>query len=283
MDKSLRSNVNELSVTKSAIKLALRSPAGAKAVWAIVEGEDDVLFYGRMLDDDNVAVKIAEGDDGKNGYKNVETLVEQISKEEKLSRIFGIRDRDYTFFERPEHSFPDNIFVTDRRDLEMMLFESSSVISEMQSWTSCFTQVWSKVLPVARYIGYLRICNHINNYGCILREHIKPGKIWDFSIHDFIVSWKEMCASSLEQFISLEDVDKFVKDNELDGFSLYDICRGHDVIKLLSLALIQNEYNTKAIMKKMIDSYTLDDFRGTKLYGSIDSWQKEKKLRVLRS
>lgn len=43
------------------------------------------------------------------------------------------------------------------------------------------------------------------------------------------------------------------------------------------------QLNTKAIMKKMIDSYTLDDFQGTKLYGSIDSWQKEKKLRVLRS
>ena len=37
--------------------------------------------------------------------------------------IFGIRDRDYTSFEVLAHVFPDNVFVTDRRDLEMMLLE----------------------------------------------------------------------------------------------------------------------------------------------------------------
>ena len=283
MDKSLRSNTNVWSVTTAAIKQAMRSPAGAGTVWVIVEGEDDFWLYSRMFEDDLVAVRIAQGDDGKNGYKNVEAIVAQITEEDESEKICGIRDRDYTDFESTDHLFPDNIFVTDRRDLEMMLFESQSVISEMHEWTSSFTQVWTMILPVAMYLGYVRICNQANCLGIILRESIKPGKIWDFKKHDFKDSWRQVCSSSLEPSMSADDIDKFIVDSGLSGLSPYDICRGHDVIMLLSLALVKQEFAPDAITKRMINSYTIEDFQRTDLYKRIYAWQTQRNLKILRS
>ena len=53
MDKSLRSNTDELTGTKAAIKMAMRSPAGVRMVWTIVEGEDafeeNILFYKSLI------------------------------------------------------------------------------------------------------------------------------------------------------------------------------------------------------------------------------------------
>lgn len=282
MDKSLCSNTDELVGTKAAIKMALRSPAGSRAVWTIVEGEDDVRFYSRMLNKDVVTVKTSEGKDGKKGYKNVETIVAEIAAEESNAKIFGIRDRDYTSFEFPIHEFPENIFVTDRRDLEMMLFESPSVVSGLEIWTSSFSQVWQKVIPVARFLGYMRICNHVNDYGFVLRDSIKPGNIWDFSTHDFKLSWKSDCAAAMCEWVLEDDLEQFICVNDLPKYSEYDICRGHDVVKLLSLAFVRHEYTNKAITNKIIDLYTYKDFQRTNLYSMIQSWGSKRGLEVLR-
>lgn len=282
MDKSLRSNTNELVGTKAAIKMAMRSPAGSRTVWTIVEGEDDVRLYSRMLNEDAVTIKTSEGEDGKRGYKNVETIVVEIAKEDPNAKIFGIRDRDYTSFECPIHVFPDNIFITDRRDLEMMMFESPSVVLGLDKWTSCFTQAWNKIIPVARFLGYMRICNHVNDYGCVLRNSIKSGNIWDFSTHEFKSSWKSDCAVAMKEWISEDDLEQFISIRDLPTFSDFDICRGHDVVKLLSLSLIRNEYTNKAITNKIIDLYSYDDFRRTNLCSMIESWGSERNMEVLR-
>ena len=123
MDKSLQNCTDELQGTKAAIKMALRSPAGVKTVWTIVEGEDDVRFYSRMFNNETVTIKTSDGEDGRRGYKNVETIVGEIIKEENNVNIFGIRDRDYTSFERDEHIFPDNVFVTDNSNMNKINYQ----------------------------------------------------------------------------------------------------------------------------------------------------------------
>ena len=69
-DRSLRSNTDELAGTKAAIKMAMRSSVGSRTVWTIVEGEDDVRLYSRMLNEETVTIKTSEGKDGRKGYKN---------------------------------------------------------------------------------------------------------------------------------------------------------------------------------------------------------------------
>ena len=180
MDKSLRSNTDELLGTKAAIKMAMRSPIGARTVWTIVEGEDDVRLYSRMLNEDAVTIKTSEGEDGRKGYKNVESIVVEIAAEECNTKIFGIRDRDYTSFEEPVHVFPDNVFVTDRRDLEMMLLEAPSVQSSMINWTTDFVKAFKIAVEVGVVLGQLRLCNHINNFSVVFRDKLKHSRILSF-------------------------------------------------------------------------------------------------------
>ena len=281
MDKSLQNCTDELQGTKAAIKMALRSSAGVKTVWTIVEGEDDVRFYSRMFNNETVTIKTSVGEDGRRGYKNVETIVGEIIKEENNVNIFGIRDRDYTSFERDEHIFPDNVFVTDNRDLEMMLFAAPSVVSEMEMWASGFSQAWQRVVPVARHLGYVRICNHVNDYSCIIRATVKPGKLWDYNTHDFNPDWQSICSSALEEVISKADLDVFIEENRLSSVSTYDICRGHDVVKLLSLALVRKEFTSKSITNKIIEAYAIEDFQCTNLYADLLIWQRNRGVTVL--
>ena len=174
-----------------------------------------------------------------------------------------------------------DLFVTDNRDLEMMLFAAPSVVSEMEMWASGFSQAWQRVVPVARHLGYVRICNHVNDYSCIIRATVKPGKLWDYNTHDFNPDWQSICSSALEEVISKAELDVFIEENSLSYVSTYDICRGHDVVNLLSLALVRKEFTSKAITNKIIEAYAIEDFQRTNLYTDLLIWQRNRGVTVL--
>lgn len=283
MDKSLRSNTDELTGTKAAIKMAMRSPAGVRMVWTIVEGEDDVRLYNRMLNEDTVTIKTSEGEDGRRGYKNVESIVAEISAEDRKAKIFGIRDRDYTSFEVPVHIFPENVFVTDRRDLEMMLLESKSVQTAMINWTADFTKAFEIALEVGVVLGQLRLCNHIYNFSIVFRDKIKHSRIWNQNMHNLDINWRQYCRSVLNGYVSDEEITAFINRYQLDDVSPYDLCRGHDVLTYLSLALVKLEYSVPSITSRLINSYSAEDFQSTNLYAEIREWQLKNNVKVLKT
>ena len=45
--------------------------------------------------------------------------------------------------------------------------------------------------------------------------------------------------------------------------------------------LIKKEYSEKSIMLKMIEAYSLDDFKATQLYANIKEWQITEDVNVL--
>lgn len=280
-DKSLRSNTDELVGTKAAIKMAMRSPVGSRTVWTIVEGEDDVRLYSRMLNEDAVTIKTSQGDDGRKGYKNVESIVVEIMYEEPGAKIFGIRDRDYTSFEIPAYVFPDNVFVTDRRDLEMMLLEAPSVNNEMINWAPNFTKAISIALEVGVVLGQLRLCNHLNNLSIVFRDKLKQTRIWNQNTHKLEADWKQYCQSLMYDHLTDEEITTFIAEHELDEVSPYDLCRGHDVLKFLSLALVKLEYSVPSITSQLIKSYSKQDFQTTNLYADIRQWQMKNNVSVV--
>lgn len=79
-----------------------------------------------------------------------------------------------------------------------------------------------------------------------------------------------------------QDVNTFITTHKLDEESLYDVCRGHDMLQLLSLTLVDVQtYSEKSIMNKMIEAYDLNDFRATRLYASILTWQTSESVNAL--
>ncbi len=277
MLQSLQNTVHEPFGTKAAIRQALMSPAGLRVVWVVVEAEEDVVVYEKFMQPESTVVRTSESETGRKGYANVETIVREVKEEEARAHIMGIRDADYSRFEA-DYTVPENIFLTDRRDLEMMLLESESVKQALRSWTPDYDEAFGKCIPICRHFGYLRIYNDVYDLSVKFHDNLRPNKYWDFQQQAVTATWEQ---DSTAKFVELSegkctvaDVKAFITTHKLENENLYDVCQGHDLLKLLSLTLVHVQtYSVEFIMAKMTEAYTLDDFKSTQLYASIQAWQ----------
>ena len=160
----------------------------------------------------------------------------------------------------------------------MMLLEAESVKQSLRAWAPTYDQAFAKCVPICRHFGYLRIYNSLNGLFVAFHDNLKTVKYWDDNNHDLKQNWEQ---ESTSKFVSLavkdcsaEAFTEFVSTLSLDTEDFLYICRGHDVIPVLSKALIRNHiYSEANIMIKMTEAYTMDDFKATRLYASIQAWQ----------
>ncbi len=124
----------------------------------------DEAVYKRFMQPDTTVVKTSESETGRKGYANVEFIVREIKQEVPVAHIMGIRDADYSRYEE-EYTVSENIFLTDRRDLEMMLLETESVKHTLRVWLPMYDEAFAKCIPICRHFGYLRIFNWQNTEG----------------------------------------------------------------------------------------------------------------------
>lgn len=281
----LYETVREPQMTQESLKLALQSESGLSKVWVVVEGKGDVAVFSRLFSSSTISVKQGVDDKGNGGYTNVENIVNYINSDTPEANVFGIRDKDYTLYQTPPRVFPDNVFLTDRRDLEMMLSESPSVRDAFASIVD-FDRAERKVMPVLRYLGYQRIYIGCRNMLCAFEDVVKVSKVWDYSTHDLLADWKRNCDDGLQAKMSVtqDQLFQFIEEKRLEQESDYDVCRGHDYIGYVSRALINTaKYSENYISSTMYDSYSLQDFLGTNLCASILAWQNERGVIVVPS
>ena len=279
MLKSLRDTVCEPSGTQSAIRQALKSPTGLRVAWIVVEAEEDVAVYEKFMQRDSTVVKTSAGNTGRKGYANVEIIVRAIKEEESRAHIMGIRDADYSRY-KDGYSVPVNVFLTDRRDLEMMLLEANSVQQALRAWVPNYDEALDKCVPVCRHFGYLRIYNEVAGLSVKFHDHLRPSKYCDFRQQAMAIGWEQ---ESTAKFVALSeggctafDITSFIATHKLEDEELYNVCRGHDLLKLLSLTLIDVQtYSVSTIMAMITAAYSIKDFKATKLYASIQAWQTD--------
>lgn len=285
MTQSLKDTVQEPLGTKSAIRQAMMSPAGMRVVWVVVEAEDDLRVYSKFMNPDTTMVKTSKGADGRQGYANVEIIVKEIREEVSQAHIIGIRDADYSKY-KDDFKPVENVFFTDRRDLEMMLLESGSVRNALDKWMNGFEEVFEKCIPICRHFGYLRIFNDALKLNCRFHHHLSTRQFWDYSHQALQPDWEERCTvifiSLAGGACTLDDINGFIATKMLTKESVFDICRGHDLLHLLSLTMINvQEYSEERIAAKMTSAYSLEDFKYTQLYNSILLWQETESVSAL--
>lgn len=284
MSKSLRETVSEPIDTESAIRLALKTPNGLKVTWVIVEAEADVYVYEKLMLPDTTVVKTSVDDSGHKGYRNVEHIVCKIGSECPVAHIIGIRDADYSRYD-PTFTKTDNVFLTDFRDLEMLLLKSDTVLQSLKDWNHDFENVFQKCVSVCRHFGYMRIYNTVYDL-CVSFRELRGSKFWDFSSQSVATDWEQR---STDKFLELagsgltaDDFKAFVIERDLENEDPHYVCQGHDLISLLSLSLRNVKvYSEQAIMQRMMDSYSIDDFRQTQLYADILEWQEGAGVTIL--
>ena len=274
--KALQDTIQEPRITRDNLLMALKSPSGLSKVWVLLEGEADVTVYGRFFSEQTVSVKQACSDTGHGGHKIVEEIVRYVTTSVPAAAVFGIRDKDYTSYYVPSYHLPNNVFVTDRKDLEMMLAEAPSVRSQLSVSLPGFSEVEKSIMPVLRHLGYSRAYLGCHGILCEFEKYFKPSMIWDFSAHCFNTDWEAFCMSSFQAATGVlsTELDRFVAERRLEAESDFDICRGHDYVGYLSKAMIKTDQYSEAYIGGILyTTYTKADFEKTKLYASIKAWQ----------
>lgn len=250
-----------------------------------MENEDDVSVYEKFFDSEKLSILPSRDEDDKYSCRNVEQIVSEIHQEETDAKVFGIRDRDYTDFY--EYVAPQNVFLTDERDLEMMMLKSRGVTDGLRDWNSEFPDKISDSCKTLRHLGYLRIFNDVNQTSCVFKDRLtKISLIWDYGKHEIKEGYEDTLTAKFiegcDRDVSKLEIEKFIHEKNLDSYEDYKICRGHDVLRLLSVMMIKEEFSrTKDIFCKMKDSYCLADFKAGNLYQSIAEWLQTRELTAL--
>jgi len=254
------------------VPLAAKSLKGSKLVYIIVEDESDMLIYQKFFDFNCTHIFISCISDKENASGSclyVEKIVKTISQTSSAF-IIGIRDADYTTFDT-NYSLPDNVFRTDARDIEMMLFECNEVTTEFNKKID-FQQYYNKTVTAARIIGYYRIFNDINKLGFSFKNQLNYSELLDKKSGDMIavsfVSFSDVFFADSEN-LTKDDLDNFIKRIEHAPNSV--VCRGHDVVTILANYL-RNKYTKKEIELTMAVYYSFDSFKETRLYRDIEKW-----------
>ena len=285
MPQSLQSCILQPTHTKAVIQASMKSEGGARRVWCVVESDEDVEVYEKFFLPDIVSVLPSKDEQDRRSCKNVEAIVVELYDEEDNPKVFGIRDRDYTSF-NDTYLQPANVFLTDGRDLEMMLLRSSSVINGLQLWHQDFPANLNLSADKMRFLGYLRIYNDIKQTSCIFKNNLtKISLIWDDSTQSVREDYKDRLFSKFQDkcavAVTREEFDDFVEQKVLNNHPNHDICRGHDVCRLLCVMMVKKEFSQpKELFKCMKNSYSFDDFKQTSLYNDVLNWAENRELTV---
>lgn len=238
-------------------------------VFCLVEGELDKHIYQNRLNHALIEVCIAEDEKNKAGYAKVIKYVSELRNAYHSIRIIGIRDKDYSVLLGRE--YPEGIFYTDCRDLEMMVLSSCSYVAS----DTTIPEKMSELSDYCRYLAYLRIFNDSKGNICNMKKKVKMSTVYDDNAKEFRQDWKNLL---IQKFIahsnpvcSQNEIESFIADQSLDNYCDTDICRGHDVVSLMGM-VYGNQYHQKEMETKMNANYSNDDFYSTNLFSCIQDY-----------
>lgn len=277
MCKDLRSSVNQTRDVEAQIRAALQTPLKRNTLWIITESDYDRNVYERFFSD-NVSVRPSYDEKGKGGCDRVVRIVQNILSTGETNRIAGIRDADYMYYVPGRYKKPtQNLFHTDERDIEMMMLKSPSVQTALTEWNPSFGAKIAQVIPIACYMGLIRIWHVARNKTANLKKfHI--ACVWDLNARPQkpVNHWKRVLRNRYNRLTGEHLNERMVQYirhcYRLDDNQYGRICRGHDFVQLLGMAMVHASYSSNLIQEKIANSYDAADFSRTNLFGSIQAF-----------
>lgn len=270
---------------------AIKTRLKKDSVWCVVEGPEDRKVY-RKLFKREVNVEIAaiksltNPDVEINGCEAVEKVVAGMLNTNTTQYIFGIRDTDYTCF-TGTYQCPQNIFLTDGRDLEMMLIKSQEVRNALAALATRVPDTLDKACTITREIGYVRIFNDCNRqYGYAVNDIHRCDRLWDQRSNNFCAGYATYVWDAYNeqgaQRIQKSSLTTLIRQKQLTSKPNEDICQGHDTMRMFiyicSSGAKDFEYQVESAW---YNHYPMSDFMQTSLYGDISGWANRKGVIVL--
>lgn len=271
-----------------------------KGNYLIVEGKTDKFVFSQFIEKENNRISVAEG-----ANKVVEVI--NIVGKRKRKGVLGIIDSDFRNI-LGEKELPKNIFQTDTHDLETLIIKSPTFEKVLDLLgSSKKTEKFKEnsklslreyLLNLVKPLAYLKLASHKNRLN--LRFKPKSQSNPELKFEKFIDK-KEFEFLGIEKMIdtirsynnelklSNQELEKLLKSEEKDKYDLWQLCNGHDIVKVFSIGL-KNKIGSenkriedieKGIEKLLIAGYEFRYFKKTNLYSSIISWQNKKRMPLI--
>lgn len=280
MPDSLENIIQADKYALQTIPLAVSTPKEQNIVWIIVEDEYDKKVYIKFFTKNNyIFTSIKSETNTSRGCKNVEEIVDHISTSTN-AYIFGIRDADYTRF-KPYYIAKDNIFLTDARDIEMMMFECDDVKKEFSPKYKDYVNIYNLSIFISKEIGFYRAYNDIYDLRFSFKKNLKLDSYFlkkinnDYDLNVVNDYLSELFANNIDGF-SINDFTAFKQSNT--SKESYVLCRGHDVISILA-TLLPEQVKKENLGNDLINYYSSSCFFSSTLFRDIKSWcRKQDKI-----
>lgn len=295
---SLRSTIEGIQpqYTMGLIRFDLNNNATKDRPHVIVEGNDDKVFYDKFLSSGVIVYDAVKEDGSRGGWKYVLQIVEEVLLSKRTDAIIGIIDTDDTKYQRPAFIRPTNILLTDCRDMETTVVFTPHVKSFIESLNKDMCLYFNEITDVAFYLGKLQIASKLTDLGCVFDNFMKPSLIFDGKRH-LNTNWKAIVRSLFKKEVKREkprktnnsikcsrtSIASFINfTDSLDKERQSDVCRGHDIIRLLSYKLQKQEYHPKLLWAKISSVYSENDFRHTCLCKDIKRYEALLGIKLLK-
>lgn len=254
----------------------------------LVEGDSDVSFFRchTTIDIENIIPSF--------GWKNVVDAM-TILQSEKHQEVVAVIDLDYRDIV-PTYALPDNVLLTDSRDIETMMFSSPAFVKVLRrsasgkkitSYQHGTEGVRKKILELGRAIGSLRLYSQLKlkNYSFdeMVIEKFIDRKSLLFMRKEFIAHLRGISAenSTMPDDI-LKDASAEVKKTPVLT-DPYRLCCGHDLIEIMAIGLksVWGSYNSREISDTSLEelfifAYSTQMFRTSRLFQLMDTWFQDR-------
>ena len=259
----------------------LRSSELAKSdkirAFILVEGDTDKRVYQRFINEETCHLKIALNKDNA-----IATIT--ILDSSQFTGVLAIVDAD---FDRLENNLPNspNILLTDDHDLEMMMLKTPAlekIINERGSEEKIKeNNIREILLELGQEIGYLRWISQKNNLslrfeGLDFGKFIKKDTL-EIDYSDLIKTIKN---HSQKQSLVDQEIQENIKMLRIDKHNPSQVCCGHDIMQILSLALCKawgtcrpTDVKVENLERDLRLAYERSYFYQTELYCLVQNWQ----------
>lgn len=270
---SIRRNLKREDII-SEIKLLCGEDYKKVKTFVIVEGDDDLKFIKNKFNSNAYGFESFSGCDG------VEEIVNYFQSDK---RVIGIRDKDYSNL----ISGSNKIFLYDYHSLEIMLAMNNesfeSVCTEFYCGGEKVFELRNKVFQKLKYISCFREKNSSEGWE-LITENISIDELYRKSkldCNEEII--KEINRPSKNNYDS--EKQSIVEGHYHCVTDLKLITRGHDFSELFKVICntsgIEKNIKSKDVELVLRTSFTLESFKNTSLFQSLEEYENDNHLNFL--
>lgn len=288
--------------TPGAHQVAASQDKHFKGCNVFVESGCDCRFWKNFLDVKMVKMRAC------GGWPHV---LESVRKGTEANEVcIGIIDRDFRDFVENYGDVPENVFVSDEHDVEMMIVKAEGISRVVNNFDAedhieKFEEkegktVLEAVFDVTNKIGILKLIDRRDKMNFKLR---KKGKKTEFDLPnyerfldkdgqivsdekmiDYLISWSIDNKST--PTASRESIIERYRQMNPAGFDPFKLSSGHDVTYIISYLIwkhISGEKTDKEEIERLLRaSYTSESFQKTQIYGDMAQWCVDNNMVILK-